>query len=160
MKPALFVLDTHVLVWFVKGKTRLIGLQALFVLSYPRARIVIPTYVFQEVQRKFGPSMDGKNGSMRLPPSALLRLVCRCSNIRVLSADPQFIACEFRLKRDIRSNRIPDQDIPIAAALMTSRDVYDGPVALISNDGPLVKWAMSAGIPTIWSQANPKLLPA
>jgi hypothetical protein len=160
MNPPLFVIDTHALVWFVKGRVLQLQLHSFVSMIHPRARIVIPSHAFTEVQQKFTSKMDSKKNSIRVPPTPLLRLVGKCSNVRILPNDPTSLAWEFRLKRDNRTNGIADQDIPIAAAVMVVRQHYDGPVALITKDGPLVKWASSAGVPVIWNQCPFQLLPS
>jgi len=157
MNPPLFVVDTHALVWFVKGCVLQLRSNSFVSMIHPRARIVIPSYAFTEVQREFTPKMGRNN--MRVPPTPLLRLVSKCSNVRILPSDPALLAWEFRLKRNNRANGIPDQDIAIAAAVMVAREHYEGPVALITKDGPLVKWALSAGVPVIWNQSPFQLLP-
>jgi hypothetical protein len=159
MKYPLFVIDTHALIWFIKGKGRQLGLNAFVLMIHPRSRIVIPAYALMEVQRKFTAKMDSKKTSMRVPPTALLRLVSKCSNVRILPNCLASLAWEFRIKRDKSAIGIPDQDIPIAAAVMVSRQQYSGPVALITNDGPLEKWAFSVGVPVIWNQQPFQLLP-
>jgi hypothetical protein len=159
MKPALLVVDTHALIWFVKGSVLPLGLNSFVSMIHPRARIVIPLHALTEVQQKFTPKMDSKKSSVRVPPTALLRLLNKCTNVRILPRGSVSLAWEFRLKRDKRTIGIPDQDIAIAAAVMVARQHYDGPVALITKDGPLTKWASSAGVPVIWHQLPFKLLP-
>lgn len=151
MNSPVFVLDTHALVWFTKGILHQIGATALFSMSQYRARIVVPSYAFTEIQIKFTHKMDGKSNSMRLPPTPLLRLMSKCSNVRILPRGPATLAWEFKLSREKLSNGISDQDIPIAAATMVTRDYYDGQVGLITRDGSLSKWGSSVGIPIIWS---------
>jgi hypothetical protein len=146
-----FVLDTHAIVWFTKGSLHQIGSTAFFSMSHYRARIVVPSYAFTEIQQKFNYKMDGKRESMRIPPTPLLRLISICSNVRILPRGPATLAWEFKLLRDKLSNGISDQDIPIAATTMVTRDYYDGPVGLITRDGSLSKWASSVGIPIVWS---------
>lgn len=159
MNAPLFVVDTHALVWFVKGRVLQLGLNSFVSMIHPRARIVIPSHAFTEVQQKFTHKMDSKKDSMRVPPTPLLRLANKCSNVRILPSGPTSLAWEFRLKRDKRTNGISDQDIAIAAAVMVTRQHYNGPVALITKDGPLAKWASSAGVPVIWNQRPFQLLP-
>jgi rRNA-processing protein FCF1 len=55
---------------------------------------------------------------------------------------------------------IDHQDIPIAAAVLACREQYRGPVALITNDGELTKWAISMDVPVIWNRRFLRLLPA
>jgi hypothetical protein len=159
MNAPLYVIDTHALVRYVKGSVSQLGMHSFVSMSHPRARIVIPSYVFTEVQQQFTSKMDGKKNRMRVPPTPLLWLASKCSNVRILPRGPASLAWEFRLKRDQRTNGIPDQDIPIAAAVMVARQHYGGAVALITRDGLLVKWASSAGVPIIWNQWPFQLLP-
>jgi len=56
-----------------------------------------------------------------IPPTALLRVVAKCCNVRVLERGTPVLAREFQLKRDQRQNRIDTQDIPIAAAVLVVR---------------------------------------
>lgn len=159
MNPPLFVIDTHALVWFVKGRGPQLGLHALVSMVHPRARIVIPSHALAEVQQMFTPKMAGKKSSIRIPPTALLRLLSNCLNARVLPNGPASLAWEFRLRQARRTNGIPDQDIPIAAAVMVARQCADGDVALITRDGALVKWASSVGVPVIWNRWPFRVLP-
>ena len=152
MNFPVFVIDTHALVWFSKGNVSLLGSGAARAMLQFRARIVVPSFAFTEIQLKFSPKMDSKKNSMRVPPTPLLRLVSNCSNVRILPRGPATLAWEAKLMRNRLTNGIPDQDIPIAAASMVARDYYEGPIALITKDGPLAKWAPSAGISIVWSR--------
>ena len=160
MNSPVYVLDTHALVWYVKGRMSQFGLNAFISMIHPRARIVIPAYALIEVQQKFTPKMDGKKNSMRIPPTPLLRLLCKCSNVRILPRGPETLAWEFRLKHTNRTNHIDDQDIAIAAAVLVVRQHCEEPVALVTNDGSLVKWASSAGVPIIWNHRPFRFLPS
>lgn len=159
MKPPLYVIDTHVLAWFAKGWFLRLGSNAFVVMIHPRARIIIPSYALMEIERRFAPRKICDKNSIRVPPTALLRLINKCSNARILPNSPAVLASEFRLRREKRTNWIPDQDIPIAAAVMFARQHYDGPVALITKDGPLTKWAQSQTIPVLWDKWPFELLP-
>ncbi len=150
MKAPVFVLDTHALVWYAKGSVRKIGFAAFNSVHNNQAWIVIPLYVFTEIQRGFSHKMDTQKDQMRVPPTPLLRLICNCSNVRILPREAATVAWEFKLMRNRASNGISEQDVPIAAATLVVRDYYKGPVRLVTNDGPLSKWAASAGIPIIW----------
>jgi PIN domain len=159
MNPPLFVVDTHALVWFVKGRGLQLGLNSFISMIHPRARIVIPSHVFTEVQQNFTHKMASRQNSMRVPPTPLLRLTTKCSNVRILPIGPATLAWEFRLRRHMRTNGISDQDIAIAAAVMASRQHYNGIVALITKDGSLANWALSARVPVVWHQWPFQLLP-
>ena len=144
MKAPAYVLDTHVLVWFAKGHAHKLGLNSLMALLGRRARIVVPSYALEEVQRQFSPSMRaGKD--MLVPPTPLLRLILKCLNARVLPRGPALLAEEFRLHK--RHSSIPVQDIPIAAAVLVAKKYYDGPVLLATCDRELKRWAGNMGIP-------------
>jgi rRNA-processing protein FCF1 len=160
MNPPLFVIDTHALVWFVKGRVVQLGANSLVSMIHPRARIAIPSHVLTEIQQKFNPKMDGKKSSIRIPPTSLLRLAIKCSNVRILASDPVSLAWEFKLRRDTRANGIPDQDIAIAAAVMVALTHYDGPIVLVTKDGPLATWASSVRVPVIWNQRPFQFLPS
>jgi rRNA-processing protein FCF1 len=160
MTSSVYVLDTHALIWFVKGTISQFGFDAFVSLIHPRARIVIPAHVFVEAEQKFTPKMASKKTAIRLPPTPLLRLVSKASNVRILPRGPTALAYEFRLRRNIRVTAIDHQDIPIAAAVLACREHYRGPVALITNDGELTKWAISMDVPVIWNRRFLRLLPA
>jgi hypothetical protein len=160
MIPPIYVIDTHALVWFVKGRLAQFGLNAFVSMIHPRARLVIPSHAFTEVQQKFTPKLDSRKNNMRVPPTPLLRLVSKCSNVKILPRGPASLAWEFRLKRADRTHSLDDQDIAIAAAVLVARQYYEGPVALITYDGPLTEWASSAGVPVIWNQRPFRLLPS
>ncbi len=144
-----YVLDTHAVIWFAKGRVDKFGKSAFVAMLSPRARLVIPSYAFEEIQRDFGPSMKlGKDPV--IPPSAILRLVRKCSNVKVLDRGIAVLAREFQLKTNERQNRIDHQDIPIAAAVLVVREYYQGPVVLVTCDPRLKTWAASVGITVIW----------
>lgn len=143
------VLDTHVLVWYAKGSTHQLGPRTLKALKASSAKIVIPAYALIEIQRGFNHKMDTKRDGMRLPPTPLLRLLCNCPNVRILPRGKASLAWEFRLSHET-GKAISQQDIPIAAAAMVCRDYYQGPIALVTQDGLLCKWSKTAGIQTIY----------
>jgi hypothetical protein len=155
MNPPIFVVDTHALVWFVKGRRSQLGVGSFLTMIHPCARIVLPSHSLREVEQKFTPKMS--SNCVRVPPTALLRLVYKCSNVRIIPEGPAFLACEFRLRREKRANSLPAQDIPIAASVIIARQYYDGPVALITKDRALTRWARSVKIPVVWNQHPPEL---
>lgn len=160
MKPAIYVVDTQALVWFTKGLPRVMGLNAYVALTHPRARIVIPSYVLEEIQRKFEPRTKS-NKTIKIPPTALLRLLYQCSNVRILPRGGALLAREFRLQQKARkgSEVVSAQDIPIAAAVLTVRDYYDGPIVLVTADGKLRRWSLANGVPVVWNQVPFLFLP-
>ena len=156
-KPAVYVVDTHALVWFLRGEVHKMGLSALFCMLHPRLRLIVPSYALEEVHRKFGPTMQA--GEILVPPSALLRLLLKCSNVRILNRGAAVLAREFQLKRQQRTNRIPDQDIPIAASVLAVQQHYEGKTVLLSGDSALKSWGVLNGITVIWNQRPVEGLP-
>jgi hypothetical protein len=150
MISPVYVLDTQCLVWFVKGHARKLGLNALLAIQSPHARIVIPSYALEEIQRKFNPKMQSSKDAIRIPPTALLRVVTECSNVRVLARGSAVLAREFQLKNGQRQNGIPDQDIAIAAAVLVVKQYYNGPVLLLTSDRRFRAWAGGNGITVQW----------
>jgi len=130
IKPV-FVLDTHALVWFTRGQAHRLGLNALLAMLSPRAQIVVPAYAFEEISLRFGPKLQMAKDPA-IPPTALLRLVRRCSNVRILGRDAAVTAREIQLRSNQHQNRIDIQDIPIAAAVLVVRDYYNGPVLRVA----------------------------
>jgi hypothetical protein len=153
-----YVLDTCAVVWFAKGQESRLGKNALLAMLNPRARVIIPSYVLEEIQRGFGPSMKlGKHPA--IPPTAILRLVGKCSNVKVLDRGSAVLAQEFQLETNERQNRIDHQDIPIAAAVLVVREYYKGPVMLVTYDPRLKAWAAGVGITVLWNQRPVEWLP-
>jgi PIN domain nuclease of toxin-antitoxin system len=146
MTSPVYVLDTHCLVWFVKGHGRKLGLSTLLNLQNPHAKIVIPSFALEEIQGKFNPKMQSNKDAIKIPPTALLRLVIKCSNVRVLTRGPSVLAREFQLKNRQRQNDIPAQDVAIAAAVLVVRQSYSGPVLLLTRDFRLKAWAIRNGV--------------
>lgn len=150
VRGTVYVVDTHALVWFIKGDSQL-GLAALLAMLSERAQIVVPTFVLQEISQKFGPNMRGPK-DMHIPPTPVLRLLGKCANVRMLDRGAVVLAKEFQLKRDRRLNGVPASDTAIAAAALVVREYYDGEVCLITADGSLTKWASKLGIGIVWKQ--------
>jgi PIN domain nuclease of toxin-antitoxin system len=160
MKPPIYVVDTHTVVWFVKGHYHRLGINPFIVLIHPRARLVVSAYSLEEVQRKFEPRTNSAN-HIRIPPTALLRLLHQCTNIRILPRGSACLAKEFQLHSKVRNHLedIPFQDIPIAATVLVVRDYYHGPVVLITSDRKLKAWASRMSLTVIMSQVPLRDLP-
>jgi len=151
MIQPVFVLDTHALIWFAKGQAHRLGLNALLAMLSPRAQIVVPSYALEETSLSFGPKLQlGKDPG--IPPAALLRLLQKCLNAKILDRGAALIAREIQLRSSRHQNGIDNQDIPIAAAVLVVRDYYRGPVLLVTCDQRLKRWAASAGITVVWNQ--------
>jgi predicted nucleic acid-binding protein len=153
MIDPVYVIDTQALVRFTKGFSTQIGREALSAMLSPKSRIVVPTYVLQEVAWQFGPRMSAPKNIL-IPPTALLRLLRQCANVRLLDRGSVVLAREFQLRRENRFTGIPDQDVPIAAAAVVVREYYAGPVFLITCDRALKKWAPTAGINIVWNNSG------
>ena len=148
MRPPIYVIDTNTLVWFAKGLVGKFNLNAFVALIHPRARVVVPSYVLDEIRQKFKP-FGNKNNSINIPPSALLRTLVQCSNAKLLPRGLAAVqAIEFRLRSrvDRRLEEIGIQDIPIAAAVLVLQECYGDPVVLITSDGKLNRWASMRGV--------------
>ena len=158
MSEPVFVLDTHALIWFVKGYAHRLGLNALLAMLSPRARVVVPSYAFEEISVRFGPKLQLAKDPA-IPPAALLRLVKKCSNVRVLDRGAALIAREIQLRSGQHQNGIDSQDIPIAAAVLVVRDYYRGTVVLVTSDHRLKRWASNIGITVVWNQRPVEWLP-
>ncbi len=160
MTNPVYVLDTQSLIWFAKGYAHRLGLNALIAMLSPRARVVIPSFALEEIHQKFGPKMQ-PNTDPAIPPAALLRLVNKCQNVRVLARGPSVLAREIQLKTNERSNGLNRnrQDIPIAAAVLVVREYYREQVLLITCDRPLTIWAAKTGIRVLWNQRPVEWLP-
>jgi hypothetical protein len=133
------------------------GLSALFCMLHPRLRLIVPSYVLEEVHRDFRPTMQPRD--ILIPPSALLRLLLNCSNVRILNRGAAVLAREFQLKRQQRTNQITDQDIPIAASVLAVQQHYEGKTVLLSGDSALKSWGALNGITVIWNQRPLEGLP-
>jgi hypothetical protein len=149
MNPAVYVLDTHIVAWFALGLLKKLNPAAVWTLFDRKARIVIPSYVLQEIRNKFPYLNMRKNHDIPIPPTALLRLLQRCSNARILPRGEAILAKEFSLTLMLSQRQIDiaAQDIPIAAAVLVAKDYYGGPIILITSDAKLEKWALSVGVP-------------
>jgi rRNA-processing protein FCF1 len=160
MKPPAYVVDTQTLVWFAKGLVGNLGLNAFVALIHPRARVLVPSYVLEEIQRKFARKVNS-NREIKIPPTALLRVLLHCSNARILPRGEAVLAREFKLQTNVakRAEVVSSQDIPIAAAVLVVRDFYPGPVVLITSDRGLRKWAASIGVPVLSRQPPFQFLP-
>ena len=151
LKPAIYVVDTHIVVWFAEGLYTNLSWAATGTLLDPRTRIVIPSYVLQEIRNKFPYLNTRKNNQIAISPTALLRLLHRCSNARILPRGEAILAKEFALElmRSKRQIDVEAQDIPVAAAVLVAKEYYGGPTTLITSDEKLEKWALSVGIPVL-----------
>jgi rRNA-processing protein FCF1 len=150
MKPAIHILDTNAVVFWGKGGSS--TQKTIKALSDPQARLVIPSYVFEEIHIDFRKRLvNQNNGAIRIPPSPLLRLVKHCSNVRILPRGAAVLAWEFRLwnENNKRKIGISNQDIPIAAAVNAVRDCDAWTVVLVTSDGELRRWAMQNGVDVI-----------
>jgi len=152
MSPAAFVIDTQTLVWFVKGRFLNLSRRAFLTLVDPRARVVIPSFVLQEIQDKF-PYDGRRKGDISIPPTALLRILHRCSNVRILPRGVAVLAREFELHRlrKARKIEIDAQDVQIAAAVLVVRDYHRGSAVLVTSDGRLARWASATSITVVRS---------
>ncbi len=151
VNPPVYVIDTHILAWFVQGLFRKLShcRAAVWTLINPRTRIVIPSYALEEVRNKFPYlNMRKNNNNIAIPPTALLRLLQLCSNAKILPRGEAILAKEFSLTMMLHHRRIniDAQDIPIAAAVLVAKDYYKGPIVLITSDTKLERWALSAGV--------------
>jgi hypothetical protein len=104
MKPAVYILDTNSVVFWGKGLSS--SRKTLQALSDPLARLVVPSYVFEEIQRDFTTRLFKlRDHAMKIPPSPLLRLVLHCSNVRILPRGPATLALEFRLAQETKNRK-------------------------------------------------------
>jgi len=77
LKPAIYVVDTHIVVWFAEGLYTNLSWAATGTLLDPRTRIVIPSYVLQEIRNKiseFNGRLDGLVGKGRVSQAAASEL--------------------------------------------------------------------------------------
>ncbi len=160
-KPPIYVMDTHTLVWFAKGHAQRLGVNSLLVLIHPRARLVVPIYALEEIERRFTPRINSPN-YINIPPTALLRLLHHCANVRILPRGSACLAKEFQLRHLVQMHieNIPSQDIPIAAAVLVVRDYHHGRVVLLTSDGKLKAWATRIGVSVITSGIPIRHLPS
>lgn len=148
---SLYVLDTQALVFFLKGEAHRLGIRAFQAVTAPFAKIVVPSYAFEEIEKKFARVGKPRIKEINIPPSAALKLVLRSSNARVFARGPTVLAAEFHLRWAVGNHRLlPQQDLPVAATVMTILNSYDGGVVLISSDKELATWAKSLGVRVIW----------
>ena len=152
MKSAAHVLDTQTLVWFAMGLLPKLSRSVFQRLTDESVRIVVPSYVLQEIQIKF-PSAVRRLNDIPIAPTALLRILHQCSNARILSRGEAMLAREFKLDRMRRERQIDIdvQDIPIAAAVLVVRDYHSGPTILVTSDQKLGKWALAIKLSVMWS---------
>ena len=130
-----YVIDTHALLWFLDGNSRL-GAQARAVLSDPKSRLVLPATAYAEA------CWICENGrKVKLPLSKLVSHV---------AADPRiFIASLNRLVID-RSNspqtihEMHDRQIVATAALIAEAG---SEVSLLTIDEDIIQ---SSIVPTLW----------
>jgi rRNA-processing protein FCF1 len=161
MRPPVYVIDTNALVWFAKGLVGKFNLNAFVALIHPRARVVVPSYVLEEIGQKFRP-FGNNNNSIKIPPSALLRTLVQCSNAKLLPRGAAVQATEFRLMSRVnrRLEEIDKQDIPIAAATLVVQECCGDPVVLITSDGKLIRWASTNGVHTLGPHLPFRFLPS
>jgi hypothetical protein len=141
---SVYVLDTHILVWFLKGFAFSKITPRIFLrLVNARSRIVIPLYCLEEIRMKF-PYLSKRSNDISVPPTSLLRLLRCCGNVRVLPRNEALFARELQLERmrQIRQVDLDSQDIPIAAAALVVRDTIVGPMTLVTSESKLRRWAL------------------
>jgi rRNA-processing protein FCF1 len=141
-----YVIDTQALVWLIKGSVRKLGLNSFVTLIHPRARVVVPSYVLEEINQKFARPRIDMSSEIKVPPTALLRLLHRCVNVRILPRGAESLAKEFKLRNYVQRKLIAAQDVPIAAAALVVRDYCPDPVVLITRDRELRRWANTVGV--------------
>jgi hypothetical protein len=128
--PQIYVIDTHVLVWYLEGRLGLIGKRARAVLLQPSSCLVIPIYCFEEIRFKFPPKRtDGS--TIRVPPSAALRLLAHAVNVRIFPRGPGVLAEANRLRK---SRGLSAQDLPIYATAVAIEKATGAEVFVLSND--------------------------
>jgi len=145
----IYVLDTHVLVWFLK-RNKPLGRRALSIMLDWRSQLVVPIFVFEEIAQK---SIRSDYGSDRvgIPAGTALRIVLGSGNIKVFPKSPAVVLEIMRLERAVWSKKeiLSKQDIPICATALAIRKAFRGrsQVSLISRDSGIQKWGR---IPVIW----------
>lgn len=146
-----YVLDTQAWVWLLEGSHKLSAGAKAVVLNQ-RSRLALPSYCFEEMEREFPYNGVIKPGTIRIPPTAALRLGVATVNIRIIPrGSTGAIAEELRLMSLYRRKQLPidNQDIPIVAVVMALRKFFPS-TNLISKDGKLTKWAKGTGITVVW----------
>lgn len=141
-----YVLDTQTLVWFLKGNVHLLGPNRGSALKHPRARIVVPLYALEEMRTKFIRPKVNKD-AIRIPPTPCLRLLLKCSNVRVLSTGPAMFA-EASVFHELNGEQteVTKQDVPIAAAALVVHRRHLGVTCLVTRDKSLRTWARRSGL--------------
>jgi len=127
-----FVLDTHVLVWYIDGDKRL-SKAATAALDEPSARLVIPTIVLAEVRYLFG--------RRRIPVSFQ-------DVVEAIEGDPRCVVYPFDFACvEALDERLNLHDAIIAATAAVFRDSLDASTALVTRDDAI----RTAGVvKTIW----------
>jgi PIN domain nuclease of toxin-antitoxin system len=140
----IYVVDTHALVRFLTGDSSL-GPRARTILADARSHLVVPIHSFEEIRRKFF-TLDAKT-MVRVPPAVALRLVAKCSNMKILPRGLAVFHEEKALKQSAVGRQIPGDDISICATAIAVRNATGRPVILITRDGKIRR---SGIIPTVW----------
>ena len=146
-----YILDTQAWVWLLEGNPKL-SKAAKAVLVNQRSRLALPSYCFEEMERKFPNDGAIKPTAIRIPPTPAFRLAVATVNIRVIPRGSNAaMAEELRLKSLYRRKKltIDSQDIPIVAVVLALRRFFPS-TSLISDDGNLTKWAKSTEVAVVW----------
>ena len=145
----IYVLDTHALVWFLKRK-QLLGRRALRIMLDSKSRLVVPIFVFEEIEQK-SIRFNNRSDKIGIPPGTALRIVLGSSNIKVFPKSPAVALEILRLERAVNSKKVilSKQDIPICATALAITKALRGHsrVSLITKDSGIRKWGR---IPMIW----------
>ena len=83
----------------------------------------------------------------RIPPTPCLRLLLRCSNVRVFPRGPGVMAEELGLWRLYRDGPISHQDVQICATALAIQRATRLQVALVTCDKQIRKWGK---VPVLW----------
>lgn len=146
MTSPLYLLDTHAVVYYLKGNVLRLGWRTFEAISARESRIVVPSYALEEIQNKFVRDTRSARLEINIPPTPCLKVLLTRSNLRVLTRGPTVLAEEFRLRTP--KPIVDVQDIPIAAAALVVRKLL-GTLCLVTSDRKLRRWAVENGMRVI-----------
>ncbi len=127
-----FVLDTHALVWYIDGDSRL-SKGAMAVLDDPTARLVIPTIVLAEVRYLFA--------KRRIPVSFE-------DVVAAIEGDPRCVAYPFDFACvEVLDERLNLHDAIITATATVFRHSVDSSTTLVTRDE---ETRASGIVKTVW----------
>lgn len=127
-----YIVDTHSLIWFIEGNSRLTG-KARTVMEALESDVVVPAIVLAEIAFLFGRNRIG------IDLSVVLAHITETENCTIYPLD------------EVVVKRLPFQlnihDGLIVATALVFRDVLGKPAAVVTKDQEIVR---SGIIETVW----------